>query len=183
VSDPNRRSLRETLSADYERLAGRLARRLGSADLAREVLHETFLRLDRVSEAVPVRSPRDYLFRTAINLANDRRKSERHLLSAREIAAITDISDDGPDPSIVVEGRLELQELDKALAELPERRRRVFMAAHIEQLPHRDIAILFGVNVRTIEFDLQHAMEHLSRRLGRKVNRRFGPRPKAASVE
>jgi RNA polymerase sigma-70 factor (ECF subfamily) len=175
--------LRETLSADYESLAGRLARRLGSADLAREALHETFLRLDRVSEAVPVRSPGDYLFRTAINVAKDHRRSDRHLLSAGEIAAITDISDDGPDPSMIVEGRLELQELDKALAELPDRRRRVFLAAHIEQLNHRDIATRFGVNVRTIEFDLQHAMEHLSRRLGRKAKRRFGPRPKAATVE
>ena len=183
MSDTNRKSLRETLSADYESLAGRLARRLGSADLAREALHETFLRLDRISEAVPVRSPSEYLFRTAINFAKDRRKSDRHLLSAGEIGAITDIPDEGPDPSAVAEGRLDLQKLEKALAELPERQRRVFLAAHVDQLHHKDIANLLGINVRTVDFDLQHAMVHLSRRLGRKVNRRFGPRPKGASAE
>jgi RNA polymerase sigma-70 factor, ECF subfamily len=183
VSDSNRKSLRETLSANYETLAGRLARRLGSLDLAREALHETFLRLDGISEAVPVRSPSEYLFRTAINLAKDRRKSDRHLLSAGEIAAITDIPDDGPDPSMVAESRIELQELDKALAELPDRQRSVFLAAHVDRLHHKDIATRLGINVRTVDFDLQYAMEHLSRRLRRKVNRRFGPRPKAGAAK
>lgn len=178
MSESNRKLLRETLSADYEGLAKRLARCLGSADLAREALHETFLRVDRVSEAASVRSPADYLFRTAINVAKDRRKSDRRLLSAAEIASICDIPDDGADPSMIVEARLELEELGKALAELPNRRRDVFMAAHVEQLPHDEIATRFGINVRTVAFDLQHAMEHLSCRLGRKIIRRFGPRPK-----
>lgn len=179
MSDSNQKSLRKALSNDYEGLARRLARCLGSSDLAREALHETFLRIDRVSDAVFVRSPVDYLFRTAINVAKDRRKSDARLLSASEIAAITDIPDENPDPSDVLDGRTELKKLDKALAELPARRREVFIAAHIEQLSHGQIASRFGVNVRTIEFDLQHAMEHLSLRLGRQVIRRYGPKSKA----
>jgi RNA polymerase sigma-70 factor, ECF subfamily len=179
VSNSNSKSLRETLAADYEGLARRLARCLGSSDLAREALHETFLRTDRVSEAISVHSPADYLFRTAINVARDRRKSDRRLLSESEVAAITDIPDDGPDPFKVVESRIEFEEFEKALAELPDRRRNVFVLAHLEHLPHQEIARRFGINVRTVEFDLQYAMEHLSRRLGRKVVRRFGPRPKA----
>jgi RNA polymerase sigma-70 factor, ECF subfamily len=183
VSDSNCKSLRETLAADYEGLTKRLTRCLGSSDFAREALHETFLRVDRVSETVSVRSPLDYLFRTAINVAKDRRRSDSRLLSAAEIEAIIDIPDEGPDPLRVLESRIELKELEKALAELPERRRNVFVAAHIEQLPHGDIARRFGVNIRTVEFDLQYAMEHLCRRLGRNVIRRFGPRAKPSRKE
>jgi RNA polymerase sigma factor (sigma-70 family) len=179
VSDSNSKSLRETLAADYEGLTKRLTRCLGSSDFAREALHETFLRVDRVSEAVTVRSPLDYLFRTAINVAKDRRKSDSRLLSAAEIAAFIDIPDDGPDPLRVLESRTELEELGKVLAELPERRRNVFVAAHVEHLPHAEIASRFEINIRTVEFDLQYAMEHLCRRLGRDVVRRFGPRPKS----
>jgi RNA polymerase sigma-70 factor, ECF subfamily len=137
--------------------------------------------VDRVSETVSVRSPLDYLFRTAINVAKDRRKSDSRLLSAAEIAAFVDIPDEGPDPLRVLESRIELEELEKALAELPERRRQVFVAAHVEHLPHADIAMRFGINIRTVEFDLQYAMEHLSRRLGRNVIRRFGPRAKLSA--
>lgn len=180
VSNSNRKALRTTLSADYEGLARRLTRCLGSSELAREALHETFLRVEGVSEAVSVRSPADYLFRTAINVAKDRRKSDGHLLNAAEIASIMDIPDEGPDPFAIVESRLELKELSRGLEELPVRRRNVFVAAHVEQLSHAEIAARFGINVRTVEFDLQHAMEHLSRRMGRKVVRRFGPRRKDA---
>lgn len=178
MTDSNRKALRDAISADYEGLATRLARCLGSSDLAREALHETFLRIERVSEAVSVQRPADYLFRTAINVAKDRRRSDAHLLSAAEIDAITDVADASPDPSEIVGSRLEVKELDKALMELPARRREVFIAAHIEQLPHSEIAARFGINVRTVEFDLQHAMEHLSLRLARRVIRRFGPRAK-----
>lgn len=183
MSDLNRKSLREILAADYEGLTKRLARCLGSADFAREALHETFLRMDRVSDAVEVRSPLDYLFRTALNVAQDRRRSDQRLLIASEIDAIMELADEGPDPSAVVESRIELKEFEKALAELPARRRDAFIAAHIEHLPHREIADRLGVNVRTVDFDLQHAMEHLSQRLGRKVLRRFGPRVKPQAGE
>jgi RNA polymerase sigma-70 factor (ECF subfamily) len=183
LSDSNSKSLREALAADYEGLTRRLTRRLGSADFAREALHETFLRVDRASDAVPVRSPLDYLFRTALNVARDRRKSDRHLLSAAEVDAIMDVADEGPDPSMVAESRIELKAFEMALAELPARRRAVFVAAHLEQIPHREIAARYGINVRTVEFDLQHAMEHLSLRLGRKILRRFGPRAKPRSGE
>jgi len=180
VSDPDQRSLRAVLSSDYEGLARRLTRCLGSSDLAREALHETFLRVDRVADVSSVRSPVDYLFRAAINVAKDRRRSDslRDRLSAGEIAAICDIPDDQPDPSAALEARLEIEELEKALRELPKRRRAVFLAANIEQIPHRQIAKRFGINARTVEFDLRYAMEHLSRRLGRKLIRRYGPRPK-----
>ncbi|WP_454629740.1 RNA polymerase sigma factor [Bradyrhizobium cenepequi] len=183
MSDSNSKSLRETVAADYEGLAKRLTRCLGSSDFAREALHEAFLRVDRVSDAVPIHSPVDYLFRTALNVAKDRRKSDRHLLNSAEIAAIMDVPDDRPDPAMVVEARIELTEFQKALAELPARRRDVFIAAHLDHLPHREIATRFGINVRTVDFDLQHAMEHLSRRLGRSVLRRLGPRPKPKSSE
>jgi RNA polymerase sigma-70 factor (ECF subfamily) len=139
-------------------------------------LHETFLRIDRVSESTPVRSPADYIFRTAINVAKDRKKSDRRLLSANEIAAITDIPDETPDSFAIVSNRLEFDEFSKALSELSTRRRQVFIAAHVEQVPHEEIAKRFGINARTVAFDLQHAMEHLSHRLGRKVVRKFGPK-------
>jgi RNA polymerase sigma-70 factor (ECF subfamily) len=183
VSDYNSKSLRDALAADYHGLAKRLTRCLGSADVAHETLHETFLKVDRVSDTVEIRSPLDYLFRIALNVAKDRNKKDRHLLTASELAAIMDVVDDRPDPAIAAESRFEIAEFQKALDELPQRRREVFIAAHIEQIPHRDIAARFGINVRTVEFDIQHAMEYLSGRLGRRVVRRYGPRPRSKRIE
>ena len=46
MSDSNITSLRDLLLADYTDLDRRLTRRLGSADLASDVLQETYLRLE-----------------------------------------------------------------------------------------------------------------------------------------
>jgi RNA polymerase sigma-70 factor, ECF subfamily len=176
VSGNNSAALRELLCSEYDNFSRRLGRRLGSIDLAKEALHETFLRMDRVSETVTVRNGVSYIFRMALNVAEDRRRSDSKLLNASEIAVILDVPDEAPDAYSIVAGRDEFEEFGKALSELSERRQAVFKAVHVEHLSHQEIAARFDINVRTVAFDLQHTMEHLSRRLGRKAIRRFGPR-------
>src|ERR1700679_3769978 len=84
VIDINRVRLRGQLLENYDDLIRKLTRRLGSSDFAYEALHETFLRLDRVTDVEPVRSPADYIFRTAINIAKDRQKAQSYRVSAIE---------------------------------------------------------------------------------------------------
>ena len=109
MADINRARLRGQLVENYEHLVRKLTRRLGSSDFAYEALHETFLRLERVDEVVPVRSPADYLFRIAINIAKDRRKAQNRRLGAAEIDALLEVCDDGPDPARVAEARSEIE--------------------------------------------------------------------------
>jgi len=69
VVEPTKGVLRNLLLSSYEDLANWLTRRLGSQELAREALQETYLRLERGNEIGPVHSPKAYLLRTAINIA------------------------------------------------------------------------------------------------------------------
>jgi RNA polymerase sigma-70 factor (ECF subfamily) len=168
------------LAADYSGLFKRLTRRLGSAELACEALHETFLRVERVTEAAPVRSPKDFLFRIALNVATDRRRVEKRYISADAIDALLEIPDETPDAATIFEGRQEIEALDRALAELPNRCRKVFMAAVVQKLPDQEIATLLGVSLRTVEIDLKQALKHCATRLDRTLIRRAGgPRPKS----
>jgi RNA polymerase sigma-70 factor (ECF subfamily) len=164
------------LLADYNGLSKRFARRLGSADLAHEALHEAFLRLDRVVESEPLRSPKAYLLRIVINVARDSRRARRHRLSASEVDALLDVVDEAPDPARVIEARSEIEALKRALMELSARQRQIFLAAVVEEVPHRDIAKRLGIHVRTVQLDLTHALKHCAVRLKRKLIRRFGPR-------
>ncbi len=85
--------------------------------------------------------------------------------------------DDAPIPSDIVEARSEIDALIPILEELPLRTRRAFKAALFDLMPYRDIAEELGVSLRTIEVDVQRAIEHCARRLGRDVIRRpSGPR-------
>src|SRR5262249_28369956 len=184
MSEANVRTLRDLLLADYSGIDRQLTRRLGSADLASDVLQETYLRLEAMNELGPVRSPKAYLFRIALNIANDRRRSESRRLTANEIDGFLDIPDDRPSPAREIQDRSEVSLLKRAIAELPERRRKVLTLSRIEGLPHREIAARLGVTVRTVETDLKQAIEHCADRLKRPVVAKFGfHRPQSSNVQ
>lgn len=177
-------SLRTLLLAEYVDFDRRLTRRLGSPDLASEALNETYLRLERMRELGQVRSPKAYLFRIALNIAADRRRAEKRRLTSGEVDALLDIPDDRPDAARVIEDRSEINLLKRAIAELPERRRRVLMLSRIEGMPNREIATLLGVTVRTVETDLKQAVEHCADRLKRPTRVKFGfQRPASSYVQ
>ena len=179
MSGVDRTTLRDVLAADYSGLFKRLTRKLGSSELAGDALQETFLRVERMSNTPAISSPKDYLFRIAINVATDRRRVEQRHLSLDAIDALLDIPDDAPDAAAVVEGRQDIEALDRALAELPARARQVFIAAVVKKQPDHEIAAQLGFSIRTVEIDLRNALKHCAQRLDRTLIRRTGgPRPR-----
>lgn len=177
MSASNRSILQTVLAADYDGLVRRLTRKFGCADFASETLHETFARLDGVPEATVVQSPKDYLFRTAINVGKNRRRAERLRASAADVDAMLDVADDAPSPVQIIEAQSDMDTLLLTLAELPLRVRKTFEAALFENQPYPQIAEELGVSLRTVERDVQLAIEHCARRLGRGMIRRSsGPR-------
>ncbi|WKA26131.1 RNA polymerase sigma factor [Bradyrhizobium roseum] len=179
MADINRVRLRGQLVENYDGLIRKLTRRLGSSDFAHDALHETFLRLDRVTDTVQVRSPIDYIFRTAINIAKDRQKAQNYRVSASEIDALLDICDDGPDPERTVEARSEIDAFKRALAELPPRSREVLRSISIDGQSAQEVAVRLKVSIRTVESDLRAALGHCADSLDYKLRRRLGgPRPR-----
>jgi RNA polymerase sigma-70 factor (ECF subfamily) len=81
----------------------------------------------------------------------------------------------------VATARDELVALQRALDELPARRRAIFLAARLGGLTHRQIADQHGISTRAVEINVQRALEHCAERLGKVPVRRFGPRPPGTS--
>jgi RNA polymerase sigma-70 factor (ECF subfamily) len=176
----NRLRLTNQLVESYDDLVRQLTRRFGSSDFAYETLHETFLRLNRVSDAAIVLSPKDYIFRTAVNIAKDRRKAQSYRVSAAEIDVLLDVCDEAPGPARIAEARSEIEAFKRALEELPVRRREVLRSVAIEGKSLRDVADTLKVSQRTVEMELRQALRHCAASLKRTlVSRLGGPRPKA----
>jgi len=74
-------------------------------------------------------------------------------------------------------GQKEIQSLVKALYELPARRRKILIAARLEEAPHLEISQRFGISTRMVEKEIKAALGHCAKRLERKVIQRFGPGP------
>ncbi|WP_426425293.1 RNA polymerase sigma factor [Bradyrhizobium genosp. A] len=180
MSEVDRAALRQLLVANYESLGKRLARRLGSSETAHEVLHDTYLRLESAAEIGPVRSPQDYLFRIALNIATDRRRAEARRLSTTEIDSLFDLADDAPDASRVVEARSELRALERAMAELPERRRLIFKAVLVDNVPRQELAKRFGITQRSVDLEVNRALTFGARHL-RSLSQPFDSDPSESS--
>jgi len=167
--DIGRKTLRATLLERYDELTMRLAQALGSRDSAENALQDTYLRLMRedLAELGEIHNPRNYLFRMALNIASSNRRNEPRWLSYAESEAFLDTLDDQPDPERVAVGRSELAFVQKALDELPPRRRAIFEAAWIDERPQKDIAARHDLSVRMVQIELKQAMEHVADRLAR----------------
>jgi len=172
--------LRSQLVRNYDDLVRQLTRRFGSSDAAYETLHETFLRLDRVTDGAAILSPADYVFRTAINVAKDKQKAENYRVSASEIDALLDVCDETPDPARIVEARSEVEAFKLALAQLPERAREVLRSICIDGNSLHEVAARLNVSARTVESDLKLALQRCADGIGRPLVRRLGgPRPRS----
>ena len=165
MSDADRTALRQFLVVNYGSLSQRLTRRLGSPDAAAEALQETYLRLEKASILTPVRNPIHYLLQIALNIAADRRRAETRRMTTTEIDTLLNFADDAPDPCRVAEARSELRALQRVIDEMPDRRRAIFRAVLLEKVPRREIAKRFGISIRTVDIEVQRALEYGARRL------------------
>lgn len=163
--------LRRLLVEDYHDLRDRLARRYGSADFASELLHKAWLRFGATRDtasAAAIRNPRAYLYRVAINLATDRNRSDKARATAAEVDALQRRAQDDLDPGRIAEAKMEVQALAIAINQMPPRRRAIFVAARLEELPYKEIAARHGITVRVVDRELSLALDHLSLVLNKK---------------
>jgi RNA polymerase sigma-70 factor (ECF subfamily) len=161
--------LRDQLVAQYDEIKRRLVRRLGSDELASEVLQETYLHLGRPARIGPVRSPVYYLLTVATNIARMRFRREKDWLNLDDVDEAVGLVDEAADPARSADARLELEDLQRAFDEMPMRRRHILFAARVEGQRLREIAVRLGVSQRLVEMELRQALDHCAQRLNREA--------------
>jgi RNA polymerase sigma factor (sigma-70 family) len=169
VSDSVLTALRDVIVHRYDELKRRLTWQLGSADLAGEALHDTWLRLENSdSHASPVKSPVAYLLRMASNAAVDRMRSERRHLSGEELDSLVgELVDPAPGPAQIAMARADLEKLAGIIDTLPVRRRAILVAVRMQGTPQQEVADQLGISERMVSRELKAAHDYCTARMGR----------------
>ncbi len=159
---------------DLDRVWRFLRALLRDPDLARDIAHETFLRLRGALEQGRAKPGEDGLPRAAYVFAAARNTALSHLRRAKtQRAHIVPIDVDGrnapgdatPDREL---DRAELRSaLDAALATLDETHRAVFLLSEIEGLRYEEIAEALDIPPGTVASRKHHAARKLRRELER----------------
>ena len=136
-----------------------LAGRVGSPSLAADLAQDLYLKLDRTGEPPLIRNRRAYLFSMAANLARDHVRVERRRAELREEAGdVISEASDALTPERHMMGRAELACIEKEIAKLDARTRRVFYLSRFEGRTQEEIARELGIGVTTVYKSLKTAM-------------------------
>lgn len=158
-------SLTARFPALYHDLVRFIARRTGNDDDARDLAHDTWLRLVEhergLAHAAPV-DTRAYLFTVAHHLAIDHLR-RRRLASSAQAAPLGS----EPDVADAVMYRQAVQAVEAALQSLPERARDVFLQHRLLGIGHAELAQRHGLSRNMIERDVMLAMDHVQRAIER----------------
>lgn len=147
-------------------------RRLNDPVAAEDLTQDAFVKLLIAADRDKVNDPGALLFKIARDLLNDRYRMSRR----RRCASLIDI-DTGPispvtlefvetgDPERLVLARERIAVVTRALDELDERTRTIYVLFRLENMKQRDIAAVFGVSKSTVEKEIVKAGLHLTKRL------------------
>jgi RNA polymerase sigma-70 factor (ECF subfamily) len=153
----------DSFRAFYDRTARPLWvflwRKTGDAQLADDLLQETYYRLLRTRMVFENEKHRkNYVFRIAANLAHDsrrRRKDQEELLEDDERAA----AQGEPDPAERSQRR---EDLARAMAQLKPRQRDALWLAYAEGSSHAEIAEVLGLKANSVKLILFRARRKLA---------------------
>ncbi len=160
-------AFREYLPDLHAYLVRRMHRGSDVPDLTMEI-YERVLRNRRPDE---IENPRAYVFRIASNVAREARGLEAQSRVAFDSAAVDGASRRLAAPDDVMErvgNDQELQELEKAIAELPDMHQAVVFLALRDGLPHKEVAKRTGLSVGSVGVYVCEARARLRAILGRR---------------
>lgn len=118
-----------------------------------------------------------WIYRITVNKCLDHIRSRERQRKYGFISRIFG-SEDLPDrphfdhPGILLERKENGRYLFEAIATLPPNQKTVFVLAHIEELPQKEIAEIMGMTLKAVESLLQRAKGNLRKKLGDVYDRR-----------
>jgi RNA polymerase sigma factor (sigma-70 family) len=167
----------DVVKREQSRLRNFIRRRVPDPGDAEDVLQDVFYRLVEANRLLmPIEHVTGWLFRVARNRITDLfRKKEAENFSDLDIVTEEDelvqFEDLLPSPDAGPEAlyarHVLLDELERALDELPEEQRDVFVAHEFEGRSFKEISAETGVSVNTLLSRKRYAMLHLRERLQR----------------
>ena len=117
-----------------------------------DIIQETYCRLAGLASIDHIDTPRAYFFQAARSIVLEQLRRARvvRIETVTEIEALS-IEWDEPSPERIAGGRRELARVQRLIAALPDRCRRIFEMRKIEGLPQREIARRMGVSENIVE--------------------------------
>ena len=134
-------------------------------ELACDIAQEVFLRAATSPQLSSLVNPRGFLFCIARNLLIDGARRQ-------QCRVVTLPLNEARDAHCAAEQEHDLEAsdlidcLDRALTQLPERTRTIFVMNRFEEMAYRDIRCALGISMAAVEYHMMKALSHIRTALG-----------------
>ncbi|MCU0431307.1 MAG: RNA polymerase sigma-70 factor [Cytophagaceae bacterium] len=159
-------SYRQAFKLHYAALCRMVYRILRDKDVCEDIVQDLFVRVWEKRNSIYLQgSVKSYLYRSAMNAALNHVQSKK----VKTRAAIDDVSFElqgGHLPDEISQADDLQTAFQKALQELPEGCREIFMLSRYEQLSYKEIAETLEISPKTVENQMGKALRVLREKLG-----------------
>lgn len=174
MSDQKAISITKTIKQFRQKLFGFVRDKVKSTEDAEDILQDVWYQLSNLSDIDDLENVSAWLYEVARNKITDKSRKKTSL-AIEDYAYETDegdfnfkeilLLDDSNNPELGFFKEMFWKEFQKALDELPENQKEVFILNEMEDLTLRQIADQKGENIKTIISRKGYAVKHLRNKL------------------
>ena len=174
MSDQKAVSITKTIKQFRQKLFGFVRDKVKSTEDAEDILQDVWVQLSNLSDVGDLENVSAWLYEVARNKITDRSRKKTNL-ALEDYAYETDegefnfkeilLLDDSNNPELGFFKEMFWKEFQKALDELPENQKEVFILNEMEDLTLQQIANQKGENLKTIISRKGYAVKHLRNKL------------------
>ncbi|MEI6755383.1 MAG: RNA polymerase sigma factor [Paludibacter sp.] len=174
MADKKALSITKTIQEFGKNLFGFVRGRVKSTEDAEDILQDVWVQLSNLSDVADIDNVSAWLYEVARNKITDRSRKKTNLaledysyendegeFNFKEIL----LMDDSNNPDLAFFKEIFWKEFEKALDELPENQREVFLLNEMEDMTLHQIADQKGENLKTIISRKGYAVKHLRYKL------------------
>ena len=138
----------------------------GDIDVAEDITQDTFMKLWEKREEIKEETVKSYLYTIANNLFLNRVRHEK--VKMNFVEKQTD-QRNAESPEYTLEEKEFKEELEKTIADMPEKQRDVFLMNRIDELTYKEIAERLDLSVKAVEKRMHGALNYLREKIHHKI--------------
>ncbi len=155
----NEKDFNEFYKANIQFVTNFSSYKSGNQDTALDLIQEVFLKMWEKCSEISYEKAKSYLFTSVNNLFLNKLKHEKVVLNYAKNAPYIDITNQNPE--YLLEEEEFKNKLKKAIEDLTEAEREVFLLNRIDDKKYREIAELLNISQKAVEKRMSSALKKL----------------------
>jgi len=140
--------------------------KFSDVELAEDLVQDAFLKIWNTCESVVPSKAKSYLFKIAFNLGISKKRHDQVVFKHQNIVVSQENALTNESPEFILLEKEFSTKFKKAIADLSEKQRTVFLLNRIEKKTYKEIAEINQVSVKAVEKLMHKALLSIKKKLG-----------------